>query len=1135
MAAIVNFGGSVSTEAGQYVLLDADAAITGNAVAEPLRSITVELIEFSGTPTFDFLEVKEVGPITLNLATESPEIYYNNQYIGFASRDGVTGALTLQLDGPAVTNESVTAALRAISYTNTSSVTPTAEERTVRVSLAYGDENSPLIYAADKNVLVSPNNAIVLTSDLTLISGTAGDDVFVLSSSTTLQNANLSGGNGNDALHFVGGGTLDLSNFSTLRGVEAIRGSAEGDTFSLRSAHLLALFGIDGGLQDGTEATSNTLRLSGSYFDFRGKTLTGIDSIQHMSGTSPVFVFDMSNISAIFDATGTMSRLQFASGAGNAVFRLSGGALLQDQRTALEALGFAASNIYDSLNTPSAGGPTATNLNGDTVGVAPGATTLLDAGQPIAVTYGDVIRKVRVEMVDGVAGDLLGIQTDDEIVLTDGLQEGGRIQIGGVAQGILTTLQADRIEIAFLSGGSAAAAEALVQALTYTRSAGDTFEARDIRVSVTDDFDRAATSIVTVVDSIPRNVKIEDAIEITIDEGTDLAAALTATDDDTAAAGISFVFDDSRADGGNANGKFIIEPSTKELKIASGVLDYEAGAIYKVYVKAFDRTSYSAVQELTINVRDVNEAPTAVTFGGQQHSIRVGVTGENVDLVDTDWADPDGAASGYADNIFAFLVNGELLITNGGFSINENTGQIRTNNEIFDESPGTRELVVVAFDRANPSLRKEVTYTFNILAQDAAPEVRFAADSLTKTVTEGTGTGTTEIKFKITRDSATGGDSTVRWMLNHSNTDAQDFSGTTGTVAFTNGALEAWVTVLVSKDSSDEPDEETFTVSLEGVTNATIGANVTATGKILDDDTTAPVNAPPAPPELSGKVVKEYDPTGTPVGTLSATDPNGDALTYQLLDGAGGRFKLDGNRILVENGFRLDYEQARAHTIKVRVSDGTHVVYKSFDITVLNVDPEVTAGSAADDVFWGGAGNDSLSGGLGNDRLLGRGGNDTLRGEAGNDVLGGGEGKDKLTGGKGKTSQDAFVFDTKLIDAKGKPNKSLANKSKDQILDFGPKYDSIFFDDAVFTNKTIAKSLKNKGASLDKPVKMKASFFKVGDKAADKDDFFIYNARTKKLYFDVDGSGSKAMVEIASLKLQKGEGTTLSASDFFFV
>ena len=321
-------------------------------------------------------------------------------------------------------------------------------------------------------------------------------------------------------------------------------------------------------------------------------------------------------------------------------------------------------------------------------------------------------------------------------------------------------------------------------------------------------------------------------------------------------------------------------------------------------------------------------------------------------------------------------------------------------------------------------------------------------------------------------------------------------------------------------------------VASDGVASAT--GSVTITAKNTDQP--LPVNAAPTDVVLSGASAAEYSAAGTLVGTLSAMDTAGDTHTYQLLDTAGGRFKLAGNQILVENGFKLDYEQAARHTIKVKVTDQTgESLTKDLVINDADINPEITAGTADHDVFFGGALGDVLAGSLGNDRLFGGAGADTLKGEAGNDMLGGGAGKDKLYGGKGKTSRDAFVFDTKLTNAKGAPNKSLANQHKDQILDFGPKYDSIFFDDAAFTNKTIAKSLKNKGAALDKPVKMKSSFFKVGDKAADKDDFFIYNARTKKLYFDVDGSGAKAMVEIASLKLQKGEGTTLTWKDFFFI
>ncbi|MFL5201546.1 MAG: hypothetical protein ACJ8B9_05570, partial [Microvirga sp.] len=301
---------------------------------------------------------------------------------------------------------------------------------------------------------------------------------------------------------------------------------------------------------------------------------------------------------------------------------------------------------------------------------------------------------------------------------------------------------------------------------------------------------------------------------------------------------------------------------------------------------------------------------------------------------------------------------------------------------------------------------------------------------------------------------------------------------------------------------------------------------------VADLDETPP-NQAPTGVTLSGHAANEYAMAGREVGTLSATDANDDVLSYALLDDAGGRFMLSGNRILVADGFRLDFEQARSHTIAVQASDGRGgVASQAFTIDVGNIDPEFTGGTARNDVFYGGVKNDVLLGNLGNDRLFGGVGNDTLKGEAGNDTLGGGAGLDKLYGTKGAASRDAFVFDTKLT------SRSVAAKNKDTIVDFGPKYDSIFLDDAAFGNKTIANYLKGKGAGLDHAYKMKSSFFRVGDKALDRDDFFIakkVKPTEVKLYWDADGSGSKAMLEIGTVKLQKGEGTALTYKDFLFI
>ena len=152
-----------------------------------------------------------------------------------------------------------------------------------------------------------------------------------------------------------------------------------------------------------------------------------------------------------------------------------------------------------------------------------------------------------------------------------------------------------------------------------------------------------------------------------------------------------------------------------------------------------------------------------------------------------------------------------------------------------------------------------------------------------------------------------------------------------------------------------------------------------------------------------------------------------------------------------------------------------------------------------------------LYGGDGNDLLKGGDGLDVLYGLAGNDTLYGGAGKDTLYGGTGK---DVFVFDTR------------ANKSTnlDRVADFSAKDDSIWLDNAVFSNKI------GKGTPTS-PRKLSKSFFKLGTKAGDKDDYFIYNKAKATLYYDIDGSGKKAMVEIA--KFDKKPNLTIN--DLFVI
>lgn len=118
----------------------------------------------------------------------------------------------------------------------------------------------------------------------------------------------------------------------------------------------------------------------------------------------------------------------------------------------------------------------------------------------------------------------------------------------------------------------------------------------------------------------------------------------------------------------------------------------------------------------------------------------------------------------------------------------------------------------------------------------------------------------------------------------------------------------------------------------------------TDTGGLFDDQsiaiTVTDVNELPTNLALSKSSVDEDAATGTVVGELSATDPEGQPLSYTLTNDAGGKFKVaqdtDGKWKLFVNG-ALDYETATSHQVEVKVSDGVNEVKKTFTVNVGDV------------------------------------------------------------------------------------------------------------------------------------------------------------------------------------------------------
>ncbi len=350
---------------------------------------------------------------------------------------------------------------------------------------------------------------------------------------------------------------------------------------------------------------------------------------------------------------------------------------------------------------------------------------------------------------------------------------------------------------------------------------------------------------------------------------------------------------------------------------------------------------------------------------------------------------------------------------------------------------------------------------------------------------------------------------------------------------------------------------------------------------LIGDDATAPTGL-----TLSNRSVREFASTGTAVGTLSATDTEGGSMTYTLLDSDGGRFRLAGNIVEVDNGLLLDFEQEASRSIKVQVTDSTGLSFTAtLDISVTDINPETVTGDNAANTFAGGAKADTLKGGGGKDILTGNGGNDRLDGGAAADRMTGGNGSDTyivgesgdvvketsaslrsggndlviatvthtlaqnverltlegrgnidaignalantLTGNRGSNEFSGKLGNDRIVTGAGSDivifDTALGAKpNRDTVEDFDPARDLIHLDKQIF--KALAQP-------TDKPLQEKFFWASVDGKAHDSDNRILYNTKTGELSYDADGDRSGHAVSFALLTGHPD----LAAADIFVI
>ncbi len=253
---------------------------------------------------------------------------------------------------------------------------------------------------------------------------------------------------------------------------------------------------------------------------------------------------------------------------------------------------------------------------------------------------------------------------------------------------------------------------------------------------------------------------------------------------------------------------------------------------------------------------------------------------------------------------------------------------------------------------------------------------------------------------------------------------------------------------------------------------------------------------------------------GTVLGLIDLGDGADDAIggngTERFLGGAGND-TLDGGGGLdtaLFSGRRADYTLTQnadgSFTITdLRTSDyqeGTdqirNIEFLQFSDQTLDLRPPAPPPppqpGPVDQVLIGTKGKDVRVGGAGNDRLYGLSGNDTLTGGAGHDI---------------------FVFNTKLGSSKTDRKKNF-----DTLTDFSVADDTLWLDNKIF------KKLGKAGA-------LKKSYFTIGSKAKDKNDYLIYDKKKGVLSYDADGSGAGKAVEFAKLD----KNLKLTSKDFLVV
>ena len=555
----------------------------------------------------------------------------------------------------------------------------------------------------------------------------------------------------------------------------------------------------------------------------------------------------------------------------------------------------------------------------------------------------------------------------------------------------------------------------------------------------------------------------------------------TTTDPDT---GNTFTYSLVTGTGSTDNSRFTIQ--NNQLK-SNTSLDFESKSSYTVRVKTTDQGGLSYEKALAINVTNINEAPTNLTLSNSSIAENK-PTGTIIGNFIT--TDPD------TGNTFTYsLVTGTGSTDNALFTIQNN--QLKSNAPFDFETKNSYSIRVKTTDQGGLSYEKSLT----IGITDVVESVPALTISTPATIIEGS-SATTNLSFTVSLSAASSQTVKVNYTtVNGTATAGTDYTAKSGTLTFAPNQTSQTIVVPILNDNLNEADE-IFTVSLSNPVNATINTAV-GTGNITDTLLASVTTTLP-----SG--VENLTLTGTTAinGTGNSSDNYlfGNSANNNLT-GGGGNDTLSGqagNDTLVGGaGNDLYFVDAVGDVVTENLNEGQDKILSYVSYTLgMNIEDLSLIGTATINGI-GNTLNNYLFGNDSNNSLTGGAGNDTLSGQAGNDTLVGGVGNDTLVGGAGS---DRFKFNSRT-------------EGLDTINDFS------------VVDDTIEVSLAGFGGGLTANAAISAAQLVIGTAATTTSHRFIYNSTNGGLFFDQDGTGAIASLQIATLNTR----LALTNNDIFVV